>query len=361
MNILLLIDNLGSGGAQRQIVTLALLLKAQNLRVELLTYNDGDFFKNLVDQEYIPVNNCNTGNYIYRIISVRKFIRQRKFDAVISFLDTPNFLNCLSAVGGRSWKVITSERSSKSTGYLTFREKIFNKLQHYADSIVCNSVNAKDRWIKLCPMYAKKLVTIYNPIRLPEIKTEYIPWLNGKFNIVIAASYHRIKNMHGLIKALSKLTEDEKRLIHIDWYGRKEVTKGNTSAYDEANGLKKLHDLDLVISFHEETKDIIDIMYKADAVALFSCLEGLPNAICEAMMIGKPVLMSRVSDYSILIDETNGFLCNWDDPESIKEILLSAIHKSVEELRILGLNSKIRSESLFAPSLIIDKWLKLLK
>jgi glycosyltransferase involved in cell wall biosynthesis len=360
VNILLLIDNLGSGGAQRQMVTLAKLLKECGNRVEFLIYDKWSFFKELVEKENIPINSCISRNYVTRIIGIRKFIRRRQFNAVVSFMDTPNFLNCISAIGCRTWKVITSERSSRSSIFSTLKGRTFNWFQRYSDTIVCNSDNAREMWLKFCPQYTDKLVTIYNPVLLPEIKSIYVPKQDGRLHLVVAGSYHYQKNMIGLINALCLLNTKERQEIQIDWYGRQEVTRGNTLAYDEAIALKKENNLDCVIHFNKETKDIAEIMYEADAVGLFSQLEGQPNVICEAMMMGKPVLMSRVSDYSVLVDDSNGFLCDWDNPESIKDILISLMDLSIEELKTMGANSKIKAENLFSPSLAVDKWIHIL-
>lgn len=50
MKILLLIDSLGSGGAQRQIITLAALFKQQGQEVSFLLYADEGFFQNEVEK-----------------------------------------------------------------------------------------------------------------------------------------------------------------------------------------------------------------------------------------------------------------------------------------------------------------------
>lgn len=44
MKLLFLIDSLGSGGAQRQMVTIAPLLKQQGMDVEILCYYQDTFF-----------------------------------------------------------------------------------------------------------------------------------------------------------------------------------------------------------------------------------------------------------------------------------------------------------------------------
>lgn len=357
--VLFLIDNLGSGGAQRQMVTLSTLFKDQGLDVSFLTYTKGDFFSKELEANNICVYNIKVNNNIKRIFKVRRFIRRGKFDVVISFMDTPNFLNNFSAIGGKSWKVITSERSSKKSYLLSKKGRFFAWFQRYSDVIVCNSYNAKEMWVSNYPKYNNKLITIYNTVNLPEITSEYTPRSDGKTHIIVAASYQYLKNPIGLINALSLLNNEERKKIRVDWYGRKEVTEGNTKAYDEAISLIEKFQLKDVIYLNEPQKDIYRLMSKADCIGLFSELEGLPNVICEGMMLGKPIVMSKVSDYYILVDESNGFLCDWDKPESIKDSIVKIINLTDEELIAKGLSSKKKAQELFDIHNVTNKWLEL--
>ena len=355
--ILFLAMNLGSGGAERQMITLARLMKKEGIEVSFLCYSEEDFYVHILKEENIPVKWMVGDNYLMRMIKVRRFVRKGKFDTVISFLHTPNFLNNFSAIGGKNWKIITGERSSNNSTFVSGKGKIFAWFQRYSDLIVCNSNNAKEMWKSYYPKYSDKLTTIYNPIILQNITAEYMPKRNNKLNIVIAASYQYLKNPKGLIEAINLMSNEEKQGIRIDWYGRKEVTTGNTQAYDETVGLINRYDLGNIIYLHGETKDIANKMQEADLVSLLSELEGLPNTICEGMMIGKPIIMSRVSDYNVLVDESNGFLCDWDNHETIKDAILKASKLSVGELQELGKASKEKAERLFSNEVIIKQWI----
>lgn len=48
--VLCLIDTLGMGGAERQMIGLALFLKEKGYHVDLVTYYDHDFYAELVDR-----------------------------------------------------------------------------------------------------------------------------------------------------------------------------------------------------------------------------------------------------------------------------------------------------------------------
>ena len=91
MKILCVIDSLGSGGAQRQIVTLSSLFKEWGLDVSILIYHNDNFFKKDIVDKGISIHYCAGNNHFCRIFQVRKFIRTNAFDAVISFLDDTSF------------------------------------------------------------------------------------------------------------------------------------------------------------------------------------------------------------------------------------------------------------------------------
>lgn len=361
MKILLLIDSLGSGGAQRQMVTLAALLKQRGQEVSFLLYADDGFFQKEVEKLHIPIHLIRTKSYVQRIWQVRKYIRNGKYDAVISFMDTPNFLNNFAAIGGKNWKVITSERSSKEDYLFTKQGRIFGWFQRYSDAIVCNSYNALAMWEKHYPQYKHKLLVIYNPVLLPEITKEYIPKRNAKLHVVIAASYQYLKNPLGLIEAISLLSDNEKEKLSVNWYGEKNVSNGGTRAYDESVSKIAEYKLENILTLNEPTKDIVNKMHEADVVALLSELEGLPNAICEGMMIGKPIVMTKVSDYRELVDTTNGILCDWDKPETIKNALVYMMEQKEDKLLKMGHQSRKKAYHLFSKENIAGKWMNVIK
>lgn len=363
MKVLFLSPNLGreGGGAERQIVTVGCLLKDAGFDVEYLYYADGDFYAPILEEKQIPIKCKLLPNYLKRMFYVRTFIRKGNYDVVISFLETPNFLNNFAAVGGKSWKVITGERSAQKRTFLSRKGKIFCWFQRYADYIVCNSDNAKKLWITYYPQYENKLVTIYNNVTLRSVSSSYIPKRDGRAHIVVAASYQNVKNAIGLVNALALLNEQERGKIHVDWYGKKVIAATGTKEYDDACNAIEKNGLQDVITLHEGTTEIHDRMNEADAVGLFSKYEGLPNAICEGMMLGKPIVMTRVSDYATLVDDSNGFLCDWDSSETIKNALLRLINLRKDELLEKGKNSKTRAERLFSKERIIKQWTDFIK
>ena len=120
--ILLFIDSLGSGGAQRQIVNIAIALKNQGYYVIIVIYLKNLFYKDILDAAGIPVVLC-TGNKLFRIFKVCKKINALKPEVVIAFLEGACFMACVSKMFGKKWRLITTERSAKESTFSSRRNK----------------------------------------------------------------------------------------------------------------------------------------------------------------------------------------------------------------------------------------------
>lgn len=358
--VLFIAMNLNSGGAERQTVAIAKALKEHGHDVTVACYAEGDFYLPELESAGVNVVWMIEKQYIKRVLSFRTFIRNGGFDAVFSLLVTPNILNILSALGGKKWKVILGERSAKSEFFCSAKAKFIKVMLRYADAIVCNSENAANIWRNFAPQNAHKVRCIYNLLPQYTSSSTYIPKKCDRVNVLIAASYQPLKNMKRLILALTKLDDEERRKIHVDWYGQINVSIYGTTPYDESNALIKEHNLESVISLNPPTNQIYELMNTADAVALVSEVEGLPNVICEALMLAKPIIMSNVSDYNILVGNDNGFVCEYNDVDSIALALRRLIGLNKEKLLELGCRSHGIYNDKFAPEVIIKEWTRLI-
>lgn len=360
--IILFVDNLGPGGAQRQVVNIAILFKSSGYDVRVLVYQDIPFYKALLEKEGIEVDSVKSDSNISRIVRVRHYLIKSGADVVIAFMETPCFIACLSKIGQKKWKLITTERSAKLSTFLSRRNRFFNIFERFSDAKVGNSENAMGMWRKYYPQYSNKYLVIYNKITIPaEYVDKHKVYLSsGKLQIIVAASYQELKNPIRVIEALKLLSKDNRERLLINWYGRSEITFGNTEIYDKAKELIEKYNLTNCIRLHEETDEIYRLMCESDVVGLFSTVEGLPNTICEAMTIGRPIIMSRVSDYSILVSD-NGVLCDPENVNSIKNALEQMLSFSADDLKTMGKLSREHAKALFSEEEITKKWLDVIK
>ena len=249
--ILCLIDSLASGGAQRQMVGLASLLKGEGYQIMVVTYFDLPFYllqlqKSGVEYEYVA---CST-SLVDRLRRIGRVIKQFRPDVVISYLDTPNILaSLLHTANKNKWKLIVSERNT--TQVLSRRERIKFALYRFADTIVPNSFSQGDFIAKHYPQYVDKCHVITNFVDT-EIFSPGIKKKDGNMlHIIGVGRIAKQKNIPMLIEAIKNIFRIECN-VQVDWYGVKFDT------YNECMRLIYQYGLEGVFEFHEPCNNIIE-------------------------------------------------------------------------------------------------------
>ena len=356
--ILFLSRSLGAGGAEKRMVTLARLLKARGCEPAMVCYGGNQFFAEELKRDGIPVTWLSEGGFFKKLLIVRKIIKREHYNVCISFLPTLNILNCLASIG-KGYKVIIGESSASSQfekfmGWkYVLRAYLEDVLAYlFSDAIVSNSDNALELRKARSRFLASKLITIHNPIVVQSSNKDYHIRKDGQLHIVVAASVQYIKNPMMLIEGLAMLDKKDKEQIALDWYGN----IINEDLYNAVQEIVRKSQLESVVRFHDATNRIAEIMQESDIIALFSIAEGLPNAICEGMMLEKPIIMTRISDYVKMVDETNGFLCDANNSTTIRDAFLSALTYSDAALLDMGKSSKEKAMRFFDPDSIAKEW-----
>lgn len=360
MKILCVIDSLGAGGAQRQLTNLALGFKETGHDVSFLTYHPENFFQEQLDKVKIPIITIIEPTYLKRLFRMRKYIRNGNYDSLLSFLDAPSFICEFAGMPYRNWKLVVCERSADPKILKSFKLKFFRYMHLFADEVVSNSCTNLEMVKKVNPLLPEnKCYTIYNMVDLDLWKPaeNYIVRKNGKTNIVIAASHQYLKNSRNLIEALNLLTDAEKSVISIEWYGG----TSTDNSYLESIDLINHYSLNDIIEFLPPINNIAEKVQAADCCALFSLYEGLPNTICEGMALGKPIIATKVSDMPKLIDEKiGGYLCDTSSAESIRDVIRKILSTSNEQLILMGNHNREKAKLLFEKNEILNKYLNII-
>jgi glycosyltransferase involved in cell wall biosynthesis len=357
MNIVMLVESLGSGGAERQVCTLAGEFKRRGHQVCVATYSSGDFYLPLLERE--SVEHCFLGGHgkVSWAMRVRRFMRTHAQDVVLAFLEGPSAYAELAGLPSRSWGLVVSERLARPRN--RFDPKLW--LHGLADYIVANSHANRLIVERRCPWLTPKLVTVYNAVRIEGYqRAEGTSNKPGEVRLIVAARFARQKNVIGLINALANC-ESRTPPVHVavDWYGNAAAEPG---VFAEAQ--RELARLGLEGRFHlrPPTDRIHEMMSRADAVLLPSFYEGLPNAVCEGMALGKPILMSAVCDAGNLVQEgINGFLFDPHSPGSIADAIERFAMLAPEDRARLGRASRARAELLFDVNTVVEHYLRILE
>lgn len=351
--VLLFIDGLTQGGAQRQLVGLAGLLQGSGHIVQVVTYHNTPFFENDLKNYGVRLF-CfqRPRGAIQLIVRIRSLFKGLRPDVVISYLDTPNVIASVVRLTGIRYKLIVSERNT--TQRLTMRDKTRFFLYRWADVIVPNSFSQERFIINHFPHLSRKMQVITNFVDLDLFRPAIIEKMSGLIKIIGVGRIERQKNIGCLIKA-TKLIIDKGYEIRVDWYGRQTEL---ILSYK-----KMLEDLALnaVFSFHEPTTAIQERYQEADLFCLPSLYEGYPNVLCEAMACGLPVICSNVCDNPIIMAEgVNGYLFNPRDPHELATQIVRFATSSAEARELMGRKSRKLAEQRFNKEKYINIYLKLI-
>lgn len=364
--IVCLIDSLGSGGAQRQMVSLCRALADTGHEVTLITYFRADrFYEDLLatanfEHIFIPA-----GNKFSRILNIRKALLMIDPFVVISYLDFPNIINELSGIGNR-WRVIVSERVSLG-GTPSLRDRIRFQLHRLADAVICNSWKFSDELRVLAPWLKEKVKTVINTVDLLLFSPATDPLSkDGGIEILVVASFQEKKNPLSVVHALHHIKQSGISYnIHLSWYGNNLFEKGKptpmSKCYLDTVALIEQYELQDIITIHNPVREIVDVYRSADVVMLPSFYEGFPNVICEAMACGKPILASNVCDHPQLVHKgENGFLFDPHDPTSIADAIEKFMKLSLGERIAMGRASRTLAEKLFNKDVFLEEYMKLI-
>lgn len=354
--ILLLIDSLGAGGAQRQLVGLAIMLKQRGYDVIVATYHDNGFYVDSILDAGVPYVYLKKANSKYkRIWVVARYIRRIKPDWVISYLETPSIIASVAHVFNKKFKLLVSERNTSQT--IGKNEKIRFRLFKTADYVVPNSYAQEEFIGDNFSALKAKTVTIAN-----FVDTDFFCPINHERRevpeIVVAASIWSPKNTLGFLDAVNILKERGLK-FHVSWYGK---ANGNLDYFDECVQKAERLGLGDYISLLGKTKAIREKYQDADYFVLPSFYEGTPNVICEAMACGLPVACSNVCDnHRYVKSGINGVLFDPNSPNDMADAIEMLMNVGDETYKLYRNNSRRIAEEKLSKKKFVESYIMLLE
>ncbi len=354
--VLCLIDGLGKGGAERQMIGLVSNLKKRGIDVDLVIYSDKLFYSEQIKQYNIRINKIEgLSTKFKKLLIIRSYIIKNKYDTVIAYKTGPTIIGCLLKMFKMKFKLIVSERNTSQR--LSLKEKVKFWMFRYSDYIVSNSISQAEFIKRHYPkLYSKtSVITNFTDIStfIPKLKSE-----NNPLTIVTTARIARQKNVLGYLEIVKKVKE-KGIPVNFVWYGD---AGDNNEEYSILCHERIDHlGINNIFKFKPSSREIQKEYIKYDIFCLPSLYEGYPNVVCEAMSCGLPILCSRVCDNPYLVKEgVNGFLF---DPHNINEAIdkiIKMVNMSPEERIEMGSRNRMVAESKFSEEEFVEKYLKLI-
>ncbi len=363
--VLLVIDNLTSGGAQNQLSLLAKGLYHLGYQVEVFMYYEDLFYgwrlEDIGIKMHIHPKREKLG--ISVIWALKRLYEKEKYDRVISFLTTPNFYVTLAKRLSKYRPHITiSYRSMTKFDQLgKMRLKLLEWVNKTADHIVANSVHERRRWQERYPFSAHKWSTIYNGV-LPYNLAEKDPGMEiGPMDLLVVASVGPLKNGLVVIEALAQLKAQGIE-CHVTWIGQRMPKIAERKAYaEQMDTLIKQRGLEDNWTWRPPTHNIYSYYKNCSALLLASTTEGLPNVVCEAMYHGAICIVSEVLDHPLIIKNGySGYLFDPERPESLAARIMELRSLSEDERNQMGAHAKSFAQQNFDVDTMVASYRQLI-
>lgn len=360
--IICFIESLSPGGAQHQLLILCRLLFEKGFDVTLVTYADvPDHFSVPAGVKRKKIKVCNLKNkYLNALIKsiyIFYYIVRAKADCFISYRQRCNARMLIPiCFRSRNIKVICSERNT--TIRPTFYEKLlFSILYHRSDYIVANS-RTQAEYIKLKqPNLKSKVKVIHNYTDLHNFTVSALPIDTSIIKIAVFGRYDEQKNPIRFADAILAIKNKTNKAFEVHWYGGK---AGGTIYQELEKKIEKLEVNDCFIC-HDAVKDPSLLMANFHAICLPSLYEGFSNSVAEGICSGRPMLVSDVSDNSVMVHNgENGFLFNPTNTDSICKAFLDFFNLSYDEMMLMSRASRKIAEVLFDKEAFINNYIELI-
>lgn len=361
MKVALLISSLRPGGAER-VASIAANYWARKGRNVLVFTLAGGEERPFYDLEpavlHVPMGvawlsrNPLEGlvNNLRRVRRIRREIARARPDILISFMDTTNVLAIL-ATRGLGIPIVASERSNPvaqtpKTGWRLLRDLLYSR----ADAVVTQTERARACFP--APVQAR-CVVIPNPLLLPSTAPDRGEVFGPRPALVAVGRLSEEKGFHLLIEAFGRLL-----VHHPNWH--LVIVGEGPQREDLERRIAGLGIRDQVL-LPGRVRNPEQVLRQSDLFVLSSRYEGFPNALCEAMACGLPVVGfdCPFGPAEIIRDGIDGILVPPGDLRALVESLDRLMGDEGERVRLAQRAPQILER--FGLERVMGMWEQLLR
>lgn len=396
MRILFVIDSLGGGGAQRQLVHLATGLKQRGHATAVHTYFRSEWFLPRLEAagvDYVCVEKRSRFD-LAPPRALSDHYRRFAPDVVVAFLRTPSIYAEWLRLTGSRIPLIVSERAGVDLGGLSTADFLAGVGHLLATHITANSHDYLDRLRARLPIKSRSTV-LYNGLEPlffergeERLASEALAGGRADFSspaaaspltqryCVVAARVTRQKGALPLARALALLqagSPDQARPavpVTIDWIGPVDETSDYVRETRQTLAALTGQDGPAAPAAPTPTapspiqwnwlgprQDIDQVYRHYDALLLPSLYEGVANTMTEAMASALPVIVTDIADNRRIVrDGVEGLICAPDDPASLAAAIDRFRQLDLPARQAMGRAAHERARELFSLQALVSGW-----
>ena len=326
MRIAIIIDGLGGGGAEKQVLLAAAEIMRLGAEVDVITYHPGNRHEEFVRQRGISV--WEVGGVgplrIARILGIARILRKGEFDVVHAFKGCSSFYGrlagklagvrcifggyrCLDAPS-RLQRLIHGILARNTAGWIVnsewVRKAVCDGFGAAPETVhvVANGIVAGDYQSELTPAEAKSGLGLPADARVVTIVAQFRPEKNHAMFLRVA-----------------------RRLVDAG-SGAAFLAAGDGPMQEEMRRLASRLGLDRHIRFPGRCENVSDLLRATDVCVLTSPTEGSPNALLEAAAAGIPCVSTDNGGAADIVQNgKSGFLVSLDDDGAMADRILGLL------------------------------------
>jgi glycosyltransferase involved in cell wall biosynthesis len=357
-SILFLCTALQRAGAETQVATLALALKARGWDVSVVSMTTPTAFVEelraagvYVESLDMPAGSANP----VALLRFRRILRQRRPTVVHSHLIHANLLARLTRMIRRVPLLVSTAHSISDGGLV--RRWVYRVTDRMSDLTTNVSQAAVDRYVQVGAVSAERIRFVPNGLvterfvsddgvrrRLREELS-----VGDAFAWLAVGRFEEAKDYPNMLRAFGRVLREHPGALLL--------IAGRGKLQDETKRLAEELKVGDHVRFLGVRRDVPQLMAAADGYALSSAWEGMPMVLLEASAASLPIVATRVGgNAEVVLDGESGLLAPAKDSEALAACMLRLMGMTAGERKAMGERGRAFVKERYDMPIIVDQW-----
>lgn len=355
-NIIFLTTGLNYGGAETQLVQLAMRLKARSWSVKLISMLPPEAYVEELTKDGISVVSLNMRRGVAdprAIFKLATCLRDERPQILHAHMVHANLLARITRLLVHIPVIICTAHSTDEGGKL--REIAYRLTDPLCDLTTQVSQAGLARYVQVGAVPPRKICFVPNGVDLEHFISGDREHLRAELGLpesfiwLAVGRFEEAKDYPVLLQAFAWVWQQQPKVrLYIVGQGslKENVVK-------LADALK----ISQVVQFLGIRRDVANLMHVADGYVMSSALEGMPMVLLEASASGLPIVATRVGGISeVVIDGQTGFLVPPKNPPALAQAMLKMMDLPEEARQAMGAQGRIYVQEHYGLDKILDEW-----
>ena len=360
--LVLIVPDLGIGGAEAQVMRLAMGTAARGWRVSVVSLlEEPSTLKEPLESAGIDVRslhmNLSVPGSARAILRLRKVLRELRPDVVHSHTALANQVARLTRLITRIPTMVSSAHNVQEGGWAGLKEA-YRVTDWLADLTTNVSRIAVQHYIHIGAAPADRIRFMPNGVDVNQYNrnAEARVKLGGELNLgddfvwLAAGGFRLQKDYPNMVRAFASLIKNSARPAIL-------MIAGAGECEQEAKDLAQSLGIRDRVRFLGERTDVAELMGMADAFVLSSAWEGMPLVLQEASASSLPIVATDVGGVSeVALDDISAFLVPPRDSAALANAMRRMMELPPDGLAAMGEAGRTHVEQHYAMDQVLDRW-----